>query len=357
MTDSSFEKSDISRAVDAGILTPQDAAAFEKFLSHGELPVLAGGSFDGETPRLVRGFHDVLISMGLIVGTIGIVFGLGNFVAAVILAVVSFVLAIYLTKRLRLALPSLVLALVFAFSASFLGLTVGISLLSAVSFESGLENTWILTGGFVVGALAAGIHFAAFRIPISFAMLVLGLAAALGLVVSQFIGVTPLSINLITLVISLALFLMAVRMDMSDPERRTMKSDYAFWIHLVTAPMLLGSLMGLLFGKVGFSVTTLSMQTSDYLTMMVVLAVLAAIAILIDRRAFLVSGLGYLGVAVYKLLQAGSVPDEGIGLFSITLIVLSCLIVGIGLAWHQLRAVLLNLVPAATRQKLPPIRN
>ncbi|MFB2561874.1 hypothetical protein [Rhizobium sp. IMFF44] len=65
---------------------------------------------DTEAPRFVRGFHDVLITIGVIVLLIGL-WGLANRYAP-ILAIV--VLAEILVRRQRLALPAVVLTVALA---------------------------------------------------------------------------------------------------------------------------------------------------------------------------------------------------------------------------------------------------
>lgn len=57
----------------------------------------------------------------------------------------------------------------------------------------------------------------------------------------------------ILLVAALAVFALAMRYDISDPHRLTLRSDIAFWLHLAAAPALLYAMLGFIvtFGQGG----------------------------------------------------------------------------------------------------------
>ena len=353
MAEDTFTTADINRAVNEGILTPQDGAAFESFLTNRATDQFVGGTVDGETPRLIRGFHDILISMGLIIGAIGIGIGLGGTIALMALAVISFLLAFPLSTRMRLALPSTILAIIFTGTAGFLSYSLGQGLFDITGLD--LLNIWALVGAFGAAALAAGIFYLAFGVPIALAIVILNIGAAVGTLLLEFAGQAAQTVNLVGLAVTGVLYIVALRFDMSDPERRTTRSDVAFWIHLVIAPVLMANLMGLLFGTVGMFDWDGVMTNSDYLFMLIVLGLLAILAIALDRRALLVAGLGYLGVAIYSLLDSGGAAQEA-GLFSLTLIAVSVVIVSLGLGWNHARRLVLSFIPPAGRRRLPPVR-
>ena len=87
--------------------------------------------------------------------------------------------------------------------------------------------------------------------------------------------------------------------DMSDRERLTRRSDCAFWLTLIAAPLIVHPVAGLIS----------SGEDADHarpmLLTIAVVVVFALVALIVDRRAFLVSSLAYLGGAIVSCLHAG----------------------------------------------------
>jgi hypothetical protein len=70
---------------------------------------------ESEAPRFIRGFHDVLITIGLVIALIG----LSALTNVIVVLVGAWVLAEVLVKRQRLALPAVALTLIYAGNALF----------------------------------------------------------------------------------------------------------------------------------------------------------------------------------------------------------------------------------------------
>src|SRR5262249_14685448 len=85
------------------------------------------------------------------------------------------------------------------------------------------------------------------------------------------------------------------------------------------------------------------MTTNGALTIVGIAAVLTLVAILIDRRALLVSALAYLG-AVIGYAITGTATDRT-AIFFATLVILGVLVLTIGVAWFPLRRALVRLLP------------
>ena len=87
------------------------------------------------------------------------------------------------------------------------------------------------------------------------------------------------------------------------------------------------------------------------------MAVLALVAVLIDRRALLVAGLTYLGAAIgYALTGAGGSGADGAFVVAATLVILGALVLTLGAGWVPLRRLLLALLsPGDCRP--PPTRS
>src|SRR2546425_352698 len=82
-----------------------------------------------------------------------------------------------------------------------------------------------------VTVLLVALHYWRFRVPITIAA---GCAALTGTVFSLFYGLVPnlppVAYNAVIFVCGLAVFAFAMQFDMADPERRTRRTDIAFWL-------------------------------------------------------------------------------------------------------------------------------
>jgi uncharacterized integral membrane protein len=138
-----------------------------------------------------------------------------------------------------------------------------------------------------------------------------------------------------------AIFAYAMWWDLSDRERRTQRADVAFWLHLLAAPLVAHSVFQWTWGvdevAAVWAVGVLFIYTA-----------FAIIALVVDRRAILVSGLGYALVAV-----AGLLGRSGDGILPATLVIGVALLF-LGLFWTNARARVMAKVPEEWRRRLPP---
>ena len=82
------------------------------------------------------------------------------------------------------------------------------------------------------------------------------------------------------------------------------------------------------------------------------LSVLALVALVVDRRAILVSGLSYAGFAFGSLVVKAGLSD---GVVPLTMLVLGALVLLLSAGWHVLRRTLLSLLPVALYAGFRPI--
>ena len=170
----------------------------------------------------------------------------------------------------------------------------------------------------------------------------------------MFIGKPPATVaSVITLVRGLAVFAVAMRYDTSDPDRATRRSDCAFWLHLAAAPLIVHSLISLI--TPGFT------QIDNVLAAAIILivAILAIIAIVIDRRALLVSALIYVGfVIAYAIggptMWAAQGSDAKGLVFFGTLVILGAFVIVLGVGWMPLRRFLIVRISPSIAARLPP---
>ncbi|ALV26536.1 hypothetical protein [Pannonibacter phragmitetus] len=343
MTNEAFTREDLQGAVRAGILSPPQLEALSTYLEGLRQPAIS--SVDAEELRFVRGFHDIFISIGLLTLLFGLFFfltfsrnwGLNFSVQALAIWGLSEVFA----RRMRLALPSFILSILFLpatllavifVAAQFAG---GSSPEASQKFQTALDA---LPGSALVlltvaATAIAALHYWRFRVPVGVSVICAGvicsLLATVHAIDETFVGNY---LPWISLGAGLAAFTVAMRFDSRDLTRRTANSDKAFWLHFLAAPLLVHSTQLLLLSGLDSS------GAGDILQAVVMLSLvlmLAFVAVLVDRRAILVSGLGYFGVAVSMLLWSAEVSN--MAGTSITLLVLGSFILLLGSAWVPVR--------------------
>ena len=348
---------DLRAASKAGVITPDQVEALAAFLA-GRQPVAAAVSDevedDPEAPRFVRGFHDILITIGVVLGLGGllgmIIVGSENWLlGALATAGAAWLLSEHLVRRLRLALPAIALSIAVV-------TTIGVSV--AAFLSASVDTLDIEAGGvpaFLAAAFAAGLFFWRFRVPFSLALLFGSLGGA---IIAGYLRIVDRHMldrggEILLLVLALAVFAVALAFDFSDPGRRTRRSDYAFWLHLMAAPALVGSVMNFLVGFGSAFAISDALSVFDAGIIVATMAVLCVLAILIDRRALLVAGLGYLGAAIFSI--ASNTALSGSVTAAVTVMLVGAVVLILALGWQTARASLLTLAPARLRAVLPPL--
>lgn len=337
-----YSESDIDGAVAAGIFSPTTANAFRNHVAAAN----AAPAVDEESFRLLTGFNDIFVSIAIAlllvaVGQIGAT--LAKPLAGAFVAASAWGLALYFTATRRMALPSILLLLAFVGGAAA-------TLVGAVAMvTSNLDNregAMVLTAAGLVGAAAAWLHWRRFHVPITVAA---GAAALVAVLVGLVIAAVPQAKDAVwpmLFVGGVAVFALAMRWDMSDPERRTRRSDVAFWLHLAAAPMIahpVFHMLGVFDGEVGVA------------TAIVVLALYIAfsfVALAIDRRALLVSSLVYVLYALYALFRtAGAVELSA----AFTALVIGSALLSLSAFWQPMRGIVVGTLGNLGR-RLPPVQ-
>jgi hypothetical protein len=146
------------------------------------------------------------------------------------------------------------------------------------------------------------------------------------------------------LLLGVAVFLFAMHWDASDPRRETRRSDVAFWLHLLAAPMIVHPVFHLL-----------GLADNDAAAVEAVIVVLLYVglgltALAIDRRALLVSALAYVLWALSRLFEQFGAVELNVAL--------TALVIGSGLLvlsafWHNARRAVVRPLPEGLQAKLP----
>ena len=354
-----YSQNDLDEAVAAGAMSADSAQALRAFVE--QQRALPG--VDEEHFRLLTGFNDIfvaiasailLFAVGWIGQSIGQSLGLQidfdgpSPLAPLAVAATAWGLALFFTAKRRMALPSILLLLAFI-GAIFAA--VGFGLVLAVGEPPASQEA--LYGGIVasisgaVAAAAAWLHWKKFRVPITVAAGAAAVAAiAVGLIIAV-LGDPETYQNILwgfVLLLGIGVFLFAMRWDSSDPARITRRSDVAFWLHLLAAPMIVHPVFTLL----GFNDGTATI--GEGLVVIGLYVVLGLTALAIDRRALLVSALAYVLYALSELFKQVGAVELNIAL---TALVIGSALLLLSAYWHQARSMVVRMLPVALQAKLP----
>lgn len=329
-------------AVARGIVTPTQAAALAALA--GELSAPPAALRDDEALRFVGGFGDIFVTIGLalFLGALGYLAGATDapLLAPLVVLIAAWMLAEYFTRRRRMALPSIALLAAFAASAFLLCLTVGL-VLPGVKPGDPLPLAVAALGV----ALAVGLHWRRLRVPLTPAAAVAGIGGA---VLEGIETVAPAffaaHLNTLLFVTGLVVFALAMRVDITDTTRTTRRTDIAFWLHLLAAPLIVHPALSGLQGGEG--------APAEAAAILGVFAGLGLVALVVDRRAMLVSGLAYAGFAFADLLRQAGLSDLST---PATFGALGAMVLLLAAFWQSLRGVILRPLPPALLDRLPSI--
>ena len=352
-----IDASDLQAAVGAGILTEAQAAGLTALAQSRQ------GSREGLAPgdepfELFRGFNEIFIMVGLGIVSTGWVALMGVMVAAsletfrtliagqtVVSAVLLWLLAEYFVRRRRMVGPAIMLSLLWAGNAVF-----GLVQWFAQVFMVAQQDFSSLVFPGVLSVLAILLFWWRFRVPFAMALIALGLFAVALLAAAIQSGTPPQTFSdvfvfsgkggfaWITLALGLAVFAMAMVFDGSDPHRVTRRSAQGFWLHVVAAPAIVNT--------VALSLLSSGISGGNAI-LIAFLALIAVVAIVIDRRSFLLAAIGYIVAIAATAFSGDNVAwlIFALGVFMLML----------GSLWERIRAVVLRMLPlAGLRRYLPP---
>ena len=375
-----YSNEDINSAVASGAMSAEAAAALRAHVSSDrEMPV-----GDEENFRLVTSFNDIFVTIGVVIMLVAVGSIAGSVLSSIatdtlsfglssgLVAATAWALGEIFTRRRRMALPSIVLLTVFAWATFFTAAGILISPFAtgaepnagtsargdfdsnfiARSLGAGIMIAWMLVSG-AITVFATYLHWKRFKVPITVAA---GAAALVGSVVAA-LSLADDAINNgngsyamlpLIFVAGIAVFVAAMRWDLSDRERTTRRSDVAFWLHLLAAPMIAHPLfysLGVVGGDSEVGITAA-------LGVIAIYVLFGFVALVIDRRALLVSALAYVLAALAIVLrQVGAVELN----FALTALVIGSALLTLSVFWSPIRARLVTRLPADWRSRLPVV--
>lgn len=342
-----YSEADLQSAVAAGAISHEAAEALRAHSAG----MRAAPSADEEHFRLITGFNDIFVTIAavlLLVAAAGIGHAIGPGVPGILVAGGAWGLAEFFTRKRRMALPSIVLLL------AFVG---GVAAIPIHWLAETNTNTPEPVGALVgagIGLLAAGaawLHWRRFKVPITVAAGAGALAVTIiALIVS---GLMAGNANrdpepyLLPLVFAagLAIFAYAMRWDMTDTARETRRSDVAFWLHLLAAPMIAHPL----FHWLGISGGE-NIGAGSAIGVLVVYILMGLVALAVDRRALLVSALAYVLVALTWLFREFGMVELNV---AVTGLVIGSALLALSAFWTPIRRAVVEKLPSGLQVRLP----
>lgn len=348
-----MDRDDLRAAVGAGIVTEGQAASLTSLADsrRGARTDLAVGD---EPFELFKGFNEVFIVVGLLIlamgwaGVVGVAYAaeITNPQQAAMLygsigALIIWAMSEYFIRRRRMVGPAIALSILFTGNAA-----IALTAYFAQPFMVAQQDYASLPLPFILGTAAIGVFWYRFRVPFAMAMIAVGffIVAILMAATSQGTPQDPSDLFLlsaggpfawITLVLGLLVFAVAMAFDMSDPHRVTRRSANGFWLHVVAAPTLVNTLALTLLDR------------NAHWALLGVMLIFALVAIVIDRRSFLIAAIGYI-VALASTVFDGETT-------ALTVLILGIILLLLGAFWEKFRARLLRLMPRfVPLHRLPP---
>ena len=355
-----FDTSDLKAARDAGILSREQFLRLEAFLVRRRDPS-AGG--ENESLRFLANFNDIFITIGIIILAVGLT-ALTAFLFApsldslassrtlsllgslVLLPVagVMWLLAEYFCGHRRLLLPSMALSLIISVyvGLSFGMIASGLTGKTANTIGSFFE-AWNVLGNagvttFTGIAGTALLIFMRFKLPFALFILAVSVAGAAYAFMGFFGDIGLVLGGAAFFVVGVMTLALAVAMDATDPQRMSIRSDAAFWLHVAAAPQLIWGVRSLIVGS------GIAMPNAFEASIIVgLLLVLACLSLALNRRALIVSGLLTFATALGRIVEAagGGVTTTLIA----TTLLLGTGVIFLGGGWHSARRLVLSLLP------------
>lgn len=333
-----YSDEDLNEAIGKGIFSTQSVNEFRQHFAQSRNI----HQVDEENFRLLSGFNDVFVVIAsalLLASLTWLGFENQPVLGAIVLAAGSWGLAEVFVKRKRMALPAI--GLLITFLAGLFAIPV-----TLFGAEQQVHEAQFIAAGLLT-VFGAWVHWQRFRVPVTVAAgMIALLLGTFGVLFLQYPEIRYFYQPYLA-VAGLLTFAVAMYWDARDPLRQTRNSDIAFWLHLLSAPLIVHpifSTLGIFSGVTGYSTALL---------VLALYALLALISIIVDRRAIMVSALVYVVYAMSGLL-------ENYGLVSYSMALTGIFIGGslllLSAYWQQTRHAIVALLPGKAQSYLPSLQ-
>ena len=327
-----YTDEDLDAAVAEDIFTKESVSNFRnQMASFKNTP-----SVDEENFKLISGFNDIHVVIACLLLLFSSSWALRAFsetLAVLALPLLSWGLAEFFVRKRKMALPAIILLL------SFVG---GVFIFGLHLFQALLDSAVIAASALCVAATF--VHWQRFKVPVTISV---GGVAVIAFIISSALTIVPgleAWISTMIFIGGISAFIFAMYWDASDRTRTSYHSDVAFWLHLISAPLIVHPV----FSNLGL----LSGDETLYgiVTIITLYLVMTLISLVVDRRAFMVSSLAYVLYALAKFLETFGSIEYG---FAITGTVIGSALLLLSAFWHPARVILLNMLPVSIKEYVP----
>lgn len=289
--------------------------------------------------RFVRSLSDVFIAIGIGLFALGL-WGLGGMFGGgtsyLLAAGAMALMAAYFGKKKRQHLPTLITALAFL-------------LFTQAGLRELIGGSGVVTAAITIAAMVA--YYAFIRLPFCIALIAISLIFLFFALAEQFMpAVIEGNRSWFFVIAGLATFTAAIWYDIRDLHRTTRFADNAFWLHFTAAPLIVHGLAfkaAVANSELMFNLIRVpDVSSGDALFLLMIVAALGFVGLAINRRALLVSSLGYAGFAIVFLFSSGGVGFGSSIVFA--LLLLGAAVIFLGAGWHPARNQLIKVLPKWT---------
>jgi len=330
-----YNDEDLNAAVEEGIFSASAVEAFR----HQVASVKGSSAVDEEHFKLIGGFNDIFIVIAcglLLFSSFSVLEAVDTSLGYLVFALLSWCLAEFFVLKRKMALPAIMLLI--AFVGSIAGLSD-----SLLSIQTELGAILAAT----LSVIAAFIHWQRFSVPITVAVAVAG---AVGLVISSLGAVFPEMDNWLSpllFVCGLLVFAFAMQWDSSDTTRVNYRSDVAFWLHLLSAPLIIHPVF------TGLDILNGEQGLWNMALVILLYLLLTFVSICIDRRVLMVSSLIYVIYALSGLIDRYGMVGSS---FAFTGVLMGAMLLLLSAYWHRVRTQLVTHLPDSMQASLPKVK-
>jgi len=332
-----YSEEELNQAVEAGIFSSNSAEEFRKHTETQRSLV----KVDEENFTVFRGFNDIFVviaSFLLLLSLYWITSSIDSTLSALTVVVSTWILSELFVRQRKMSFPAIILLLIFSF-ALLLGM------IDVLEHTVGLNETKASMFSSLITMIAVFFHWKRFRVPITVA---LAMGTFLIFILTLFLSISEQVKDFLVILVfiaGLSSFILAMHWDSMDTKRLTTNTDIAFWLHLLASPLLVHSTFVMLgvFSEDGNGIFTI-------ISIIILYLFLSFVSLAIDRRILMLSSMFYVLYAFKELFDSYGAIDNT---FAFAGIVLAVYLLVLSLFWHQVRAVVVTLLPTSLRNKIP----
>jgi hypothetical protein len=327
-------KSTLQKAAQQNIIESKQVEPLYQFIQDQKFDAQSDTQPDSrdEPLKFIRSFGDVFITLGIVLLVVAINMTNLSGYFYLIPAAGFVAVAEWLVRVRRLALPGIAILLSILFFVS-----------KAVTLEH--DNATL----FELGVLSSTSLLFYFRYKMPFSLFPLTASLVAMVVVST--GINVLEHPAVFVGFGLVIFVIALWFDSRDTTRVSHLSDNAFWLYLLASPMIVHGVMVSML----LSDQTWVDAVNKEVLMIIFIVGIFLLALLIDRRAILISTQLYIIYALTQLLQNELNSTQNVLVY--ILIGLGLFVIYFGTYWYKSRRLIFGFLSTSIVSRYIPDLN